>query len=104
MYMQPKLQLWHNILENMYSHFTKCYTYVNEVLITKHMSEEQIFKFSQFGLWLKLTTRNWYLAKSVKEKSVVIFWRMWLCEAVWPFRKYSRSMVLKVWLTTRNPL
>jgi hypothetical protein len=23
-YTQPKLELWHNILKNMYSHFTKC--------------------------------------------------------------------------------
>jgi len=40
MYVQPKLELWHNILKNMYSHFTKCYTFVTEVSLTKHMSEE----------------------------------------------------------------
>jgi len=40
MYMQPKLELWHNILKNMYSHFTECYTFVNEVLLTKRISQE----------------------------------------------------------------
>jgi hypothetical protein len=62
------LELWHSILKNMYSHFT----YVNEVLLTKHMSEEQIYKFSQSGLLPKLTICKQYMTKSVEQKSVAI--------------------------------